>query len=135
MFKQANSDLWPDLQFSFVFQDSSAHICSFVAHSVTVFTLSNLDRFNLLHSVPKMSKDKILILKKGMYVFQMVSPNIDVLQTGRSRWSLCSIPLVEGYLSVMDGDPLQEVIKAVIEQVKSHVQPKISSFQKGNNNR
>lgn len=38
---------------------------------------------------------------------------------------------MEGYLSVMDGDPLKEVIKAVTEQFKSHVEPKISSFQKG----
>ncbi|KAM9358373.1 hydroxylysine kinase-like [Symphorus nematophorus] len=46
-------------------------------------------------------------------------------------WSLSNILLLEGYLPVMDGDPLKEVVKAVIEQFKSHVQPKISSFQKG----
>ncbi|XP_056233686.1 hydroxylysine kinase-like isoform X1 [Seriola aureovittata] len=62
---------------------------------------------------------------------QLVSPNLDALQKDSSLWSLSYIPLMEGYLSVMDGDPLQEVIQAVIEQFKSHVQPKISSFQKG----
>ncbi|KAM7387956.1 hypothetical protein PAMP_024160 [Pampus punctatissimus] len=62
---------------------------------------------------------------------QMVSPNLDVLQKENPLWSLFNIPLLEGYLSVMDGDPLQEVVKAVIEQFKLSVQPKISSFRKG----
>uniref|UniRef100_UPI0037E90FB5 hydroxylysine kinase-like n=1 Tax=Semicossyphus pulcher TaxID=241346 RepID=UPI0037E90FB5 len=62
---------------------------------------------------------------------QLVSPNLDVLQRDGVIWSLLNIPLVESYLSVMDGDPLQDVVKAVIEQYKSHVQPKINSFQKG----
>ncbi|XP_074490644.1 hydroxylysine kinase-like [Sebastes fasciatus] len=61
---------------------------------------------------------------------QLVSPNLDVLNFD-VRWSLSKIPLLEDCLSVMDGDPLQEVIKAVLEQYKSHVQPKISSFQRG----
>ncbi|KAE8294073.1 Hydroxylysine kinase [Larimichthys crocea] len=62
---------------------------------------------------------------------QLVSQNLDVLQSHDTPWSLSSIPLLEGYLSVMDGNPLQEVIKAVIEQYKLHVDPKISSFSKG----
>ncbi|XP_060889771.1 hydroxylysine kinase-like [Labrus mixtus] len=62
---------------------------------------------------------------------QLVSPNLDVLERDGILWSLSNIPLLEGYLSVMDGDPLQEVVKAVIEQYKSHVQPKINAFQKG----
>uniref|UniRef100_A0A3Q3L0P2 Hydroxylysine kinase n=1 Tax=Labrus bergylta TaxID=56723 RepID=A0A3Q3L0P2_9LABR len=62
---------------------------------------------------------------------QLVSPNLDVLERDGILWSLSNIPLLEGYLSVMDGDPLQEVVKAVIEQYKSHVQPKINTFQKG----
>ncbi|XP_070765029.1 hydroxylysine kinase-like [Enoplosus armatus] len=62
---------------------------------------------------------------------QLVSPNLDVLQNNDELWSLSNIPLLEGFLSVMDGDPLQEVVKAVIGQYKSDVQPKISSFQKG----
>lgn len=61
-----------------------------------------------------------------------MSPNLDVLQKDDVVWSLSNIPLLEGYLAVMDGDPLQEVIKGVIEQYKTHVQPKISSFRKGN---
>ncbi|XP_075943709.1 hydroxylysine kinase-like [Anarhichas minor] len=62
---------------------------------------------------------------------QLVSPNLDVLQNNDNIWSLSNIPLIEGFLSVMDGDPLQEVVKAVIKQYKSHVMPKIASFHKG----
>ncbi|XP_029285457.1 hydroxylysine kinase-like [Cottoperca gobio] len=61
---------------------------------------------------------------------QLVSPNLDVLQND-ALWSLSRIPLIECSLSVMDGNPLQKVIKAIIKQCKSHVQPKISSFRKG----
>ncbi|XP_033937196.1 hydroxylysine kinase-like [Pseudochaenichthys georgianus] len=63
---------------------------------------------------------------------KLESPNLDVLHNKcDEEWSLSNIHRIERCLSVMDGDPLQEVIKAVIEQFKSHVQPKISSFQKG----
>lgn len=48
---------------------------------------------------------------------------------------MTSIPLVERHLYVMDGDPLKDVIKAVIAQHKSYVEPKISSFRKGNAHR
>ncbi|XP_071344150.1 hydroxylysine kinase-like [Trachinotus anak] len=78
-----------------------------------------------LHNVGKLAASMDNILQ------QLVSPNIEVLEENNSPWSLSNIPVLEGYLSVMDGDPLQEVIKAVIEQFKSHVQPKLSSFQKG----
>lgn len=58
-------------------------------------------------------------------------PDSDVLQRDDVIWSLSSIPLVENYLSVMDGDPLQDVIKAAIGQYKLYVEPKMVSFQKG----
>uniref|UniRef100_A0A8D3BWC0 Uncharacterized protein n=1 Tax=Scophthalmus maximus TaxID=52904 RepID=A0A8D3BWC0_SCOMX len=61
---------------------------------------------------------------------QLVSPNLVVLQRDDCLWNVSNLPLVEGYLSVMDGDPLQGVIKAVIDQFISNVQPKTSSFQK-----
>ncbi|XP_068446255.1 hydroxylysine kinase-like [Clinocottus analis] len=61
---------------------------------------------------------------------QFVSPNLDVLQY-EELWSLSNVPLLEDYLSVMDGDPLQDVITAVIQQFKTHVMPKIVSFRKG----
>ncbi|XP_019953922.2 hydroxylysine kinase-like [Paralichthys olivaceus] len=64
-------------------------------------------------------------------LLQLSSPNLDVLQRGNILWDMQNVPLVEGYLSLMDGDPLQDVIRAVIQQFQSHVQPKISNFQKG----
>nr|XP_046246629.1 hydroxylysine kinase-like [Scatophagus argus] len=62
---------------------------------------------------------------------QLESLHLDVLEKDDECWSLSNIPLLVDYLSVMDGDPLQEVIQAVIESYNSHVQPKISSFKKG----
>ncbi|XP_033992079.1 hydroxylysine kinase-like [Trematomus bernacchii] len=63
---------------------------------------------------------------------KLESPNLDVLHNNcDEEWSLSNVHLVERCLSVMDGEPLQEVIKAVIEQFKSYVLPKIGSFQKG----
>ncbi|KAM8873738.1 hydroxylysine kinase-like [Spinachia spinachia] len=61
---------------------------------------------------------------------QLVSPNVDVLKT-KEIWSLSNVPLVDDYLSVMDGDPLQGVIKAVIEQYKLHVAPRVVSLRRG----
>ncbi|XP_071764168.2 hydroxylysine kinase-like [Centroberyx gerrardi] len=62
---------------------------------------------------------------------QMTSPNLGVLQRDEMIWSLSNTPLLEPYLPAMDGDPLQQVIKAVMEQYKTCVQPKLSSFRKG----
>ncbi|XP_055077510.1 hydroxylysine kinase-like [Periophthalmus magnuspinnatus] len=39
--------------------------------------------------------------------------------------------LVERYLSVMDGDPLQDIIREVFETLKSQVLPKLNSFPAG----
>lgn len=67
-----------------------------------------------------------------IFFFQLVSPNLDVLQSNEEMWSLSNIPLIDDYLSVMDGDPLQKVIKAVVKQYKSLVAPRIVSLRKGN---
>ncbi|XP_035031714.1 hydroxylysine kinase isoform X1 [Hippoglossus stenolepis] len=64
-------------------------------------------------------------------LLQLSSPNLDMLQRDDEPWHMQNVPLLEGYLSVMDGDPLQDVIRAVIQQFQSHVQPKISNFHKG----
>ncbi|KAM3619740.1 uncharacterized protein V6R79_012929 [Siganus canaliculatus] len=65
-------------------------------------------------------------------LLQLVCPKRDALMPeDDDLWSLANVPLLEDHLSVMDGDPLQEVVKAVIEQFKSHVMPKFSSFEKG----
>ncbi|XP_035808995.1 hydroxylysine kinase-like [Amphiprion ocellaris] len=70
-----------------------------------------------------------LIARMDKALQQMESPNLSVLKNDDDIWSLSNTPLVEDYLSVMDGDPLQEVIKVAIEQFKSYVRPKISSFR------
>ncbi|XP_028260041.1 hydroxylysine kinase-like [Parambassis ranga] len=62
---------------------------------------------------------------------QLMTPDSDILQRDDVIWSLSNIPLVENYLSVMDGDPLQDVIKAAIGQYKLYVEPKIVLFRKG----
>ncbi|CAB1424471.1 unnamed protein product [Pleuronectes platessa] len=64
-------------------------------------------------------------------LLQLSSPNLDLLQRDDEPWHMENVPLVEGYLSVMDGDPLQDVIQSVIQQFQSHVQPKMSNFHKG----
>lgn len=61
----------------------------------------------------------------------MDSPNIDVLQKGDSVWSLSNIPLLEEYLSVMEDDPLKDVVQAVIDKFKTDVKPKLNFFRKG----
>lgn len=61
----------------------------------------------------------------------MDSPNIEVLEKGDSVWSLSNIPLLEEYLSVMEDDPLKDVVQAVIDKFKSDVQPRINFFRKG----
>lgn len=61
----------------------------------------------------------------------MDSPNIEVLQKGDSVWSLSNIPLLEEYLSVMEDDPLKDVVQAVIDKFKTDVEPKLNFFRKG----
>lgn len=61
----------------------------------------------------------------------MDSPNIEVLEKGDSVWSLSNIPLLEEYLSVMEDDPLKDVVQAVIDKFKTDVQPRINFFRKG----
>ena len=64
--------------------------------------------------------------------FQLMSPNLDVLQREDHIWCLDNVADMEGNLSVLDGDPIQEVVEAVTGQFKSCVLPKIRSFRKGN---
>ena len=60
----------------------------------------------------------------------MEHPHLSVLQREGFKWSLSNVPLLETYLYVLDGDPLQEVVKSVIHQYKTSVVPKYSSFRK-----
>ncbi|XP_044216465.1 hydroxylysine kinase [Thunnus albacares] len=61
---------------------------------------------------------------------EMEHPHLSVLQREGFKWSLSNVPLLETYLYVLDGDPLQEVVKSVIHQYKTSVVPKYSSFRK-----
>lgn len=60
---------------------------------------------------------------------QFQHPRRDELQRDQFIWSLSNIPLLEGYLHVLDGDPLKEVVEAVIHEYKTSVIPKRSSFR------
>uniref|UniRef100_A0A3Q3K285 Hydroxylysine kinase n=1 Tax=Monopterus albus TaxID=43700 RepID=A0A3Q3K285_MONAL len=63
-------------------------------------------------------------------VFQMEHPHLTLLHRENFIWSLSSFTLLEPYISVLDGDPLQEVVKSVIHQYKISVLPKHPSFRK-----
>lgn len=60
----------------------------------------------------------------------MEHPHLSVLQREKFIWSLSNVTLLEAYISVLDGDPLQEVVKSVIHQYKTCVIPKRSSFRR-----
>ncbi|KAM4574161.1 hydroxylysine kinase [Fundulus diaphanus] len=61
---------------------------------------------------------------------KMEHPDLSFLQRENFIWSLSNILLLEGYMGVLDGDPLQEVVKSVIHQYKNSVIPKRSNFRK-----
>ena len=61
---------------------------------------------------------------------QMDHPHLSALQRDSFIWSLSNVPLLEGYVYSMDGDPLQEVVKVVIEEFKTSVLPRRHAFRK-----
>ncbi|XP_028300769.1 hydroxylysine kinase [Gouania willdenowi] len=61
---------------------------------------------------------------------EMKHPQLSILERGNFIWSLSNVCLLEGYLPVLNGDPLQEVVKSVIQQYKWTVEPKRSNFRK-----
>ncbi|XP_053286961.1 hydroxylysine kinase [Pleuronectes platessa] len=61
---------------------------------------------------------------------EMTHPHLNVLQREGFKWSLSNVPLLEGYLYVLDGDPLQEVVKSVIQQYQTSVVGKYPDFRK-----
>ncbi|TSK53806.1 Hydroxylysine kinase [Bagarius yarrelli] len=56
--------------------------------------------------------------------------NLGVLQRKNFIWNLCSVPLIEDYLYVMDGEPMQLIIKEVLDRYRNQVIPKLPSFRK-----
>ncbi|XP_054645683.1 hydroxylysine kinase [Dunckerocampus dactyliophorus] len=61
---------------------------------------------------------------------EMKHPRLSVLQREDFIWDLSNIVLLERYMHVLDGDPLQEAVKSVLHQYKTFVAPKYSSFRK-----
>ncbi|XP_010740277.3 hydroxylysine kinase [Larimichthys crocea] len=78
----------------------------------------------LLYETGKMAARMDTILQK------LEHPNLSMLQRENFIWSLSYVPLLETYMNVLDGDPLQEVVKSVIHQYKTSVVPQRSSFRK-----
>ncbi|TRZ00004.1 hypothetical protein DNTS_022347 [Danionella cerebrum] len=78
----------------------------------------------ILYDVGKMAATLDTVL------LQFKHPNLRVLHRENFIWSLSSIPLLSQYIHVMDGDPIQDVVKGIIEQYQSQVIPKVSLFRK-----
>lgn len=75
----------------------------------------------------------IFFVAESIFTFhQIMTPYQDVLQEDDTQWAFAQIPALEKSLSVMDGEPLQEVVKEVIGLYKTHVQPNLCLFQRGN---
>lgn len=61
---------------------------------------------------------------------KMEHPHLRVFQRENFTWSLSYFPVMEKYIYVLDGDPLQEVVNSIMHQFKSSVVPKRSDFRK-----
>ncbi|XP_074525199.1 hydroxylysine kinase [Halichoeres trimaculatus] len=78
----------------------------------------------LLYETGKTAARMDLILQK------MEHPHMGVLQRENFIWSLSCLTLLERYIHVLDGDPLQEVVNSVLHQYKTSVVPQWTSFRK-----
>ncbi|XP_053368463.1 hydroxylysine kinase [Clarias gariepinus] len=78
----------------------------------------------LLYEIGKLGAmlDQVLLLMKH--------ENLSVLQRENFIWSLSCVPLIKDYLPVIDGDPMQVIIKGVIDQYQNYVVPKLPFFRK-----
>lgn len=61
--------------------------------------------------------------------FQFQHPHRDELQRDQLIWNLSNIPLLEGYLHVLEGEPLKDIVEALIHQYKTSVIPKRRCFR------
>nr|XP_006637916.1 PREDICTED: hydroxylysine kinase [Lepisosteus oculatus]XP_015216863.1 PREDICTED: hydroxylysine kinase [Lepisosteus oculatus]XP_015216864.1 PREDICTED: hydroxylysine kinase [Lepisosteus oculatus] len=62
-------------------------------------------------------------------LLKMEHPQLQSLKRENFFWSLYSVPLIESYLFVMDGDPIQHVVRNVIQLYKRQIQPRLGSFR------
>lgn len=77
----------------------------------------------LLYETGKMAARMDTVLHK------LEHPQLSVLKRENFLWSLTNVALLEKYIHLLDGDPLQEVVKSVLQQFKTSVLPKMSSFR------
>ncbi|KAG9266899.1 hydroxylysine kinase isoform X1 [Astyanax mexicanus] len=63
-------------------------------------------------------------------LLQMEHPHLSALQRENFIWNLASVPLLEQFLPLFDGEPIQEVVKRVFEQYRINIAPKIHCFRK-----
>ncbi|KAM8873704.1 hydroxylysine kinase isoform 3-T4 [Spinachia spinachia] len=66
----------------------------------------------------------------GVQKYMMVHPNLGLLDREKFVWSLSNVPQLEANLNILEGDPLEEIVKSVIHQYKTSVMPKRSNFRK-----
>ncbi|CAL8253042.1 unnamed protein product [Merluccius merluccius] len=78
----------------------------------------------LLYEVGKMAA------RMDKFLLEMDHPHLSALQRDKFIWNLSNIPLLEGYIHNMDGDPLQGVVKAVLKEFKTSVLPNRPAFRK-----
>lgn len=78
----------------------------------------------LLHETGKTAAkiDKVLL--------KMQHPHIKELERDGFIWSLSNLLVLEKYLYVLDGEPLQDVVKSVLELYKTTVVPKYPQLRK-----
>ncbi|XP_029285726.1 hydroxylysine kinase [Cottoperca gobio] len=78
----------------------------------------------LLYETGKMAARMDIILQ------EMEHPHLAMLQRENFLWSLSNVSHLEAYIKVLDGDPLEKLVKSVIHQYKTSVVPKRSNFRK-----
>lgn len=69
---------------------------------------------------------------KHFHFSQKLADYQHLLHKDGSDWNFTKIPALEKHLSVMDGEPLQQVVKEVIGLYKKNVEPNLCFFQQGN---
>lgn len=87
-----------------------------------------------ISSVPTFACYKLKLVnvwsRRPLLCFQFQHPDFGELQRNDFLWSLSNIPMLEGYLEAVDGEPLKEVVEGVIHQYRTSVIPKRSSFRR-----
>ncbi|XP_068599629.1 LOW QUALITY PROTEIN: hydroxylysine kinase-like [Brachionichthys hirsutus] len=78
----------------------------------------------LLYEIGKMAAKVDIMLQ------ELEHPHLSVLQRDNYIWNLSNTPLLEAYIDILDGEPLQKVVTSVIHQYQTSVTPKRCNFRK-----